>query len=79
LKPLQWFTQLLTVLFFLPIRNAITAAVNAKITERGIETPLGVLTKAQIEKGEAILLSIGAKLQVNISTFLFCLKNPFFE
>jgi hypothetical protein len=29
--------------------------VQAKITANGIETPLGVLTIGQIEKGEAIL------------------------
>ncbi|MFO0659530.1 MAG: WGR domain-containing protein [Polyangiaceae bacterium] len=35
--------------------DALTTTVNAKITANGIETPLGVLTLGQIEKGENIL------------------------
>ena len=35
--------------------NALTSTVSAKITADGIETPLGILTVGQIEKGEAIL------------------------
>ncbi|MEM9194794.1 MAG: WGR domain-containing protein [Myxococcota bacterium] len=35
--------------------NALTTTVAAKITANGIETPLGVLTLGQIEKGQAIL------------------------
>lgn len=35
--------------------NALTTTVAAKITANGIETPLGILTIGQIEKGEAIL------------------------
>ncbi len=35
--------------------NALTKTVNAKITAQGIETPLGVLTLGQIDKGEQIL------------------------
>ena len=35
--------------------NALTSTVAAKITANGIETPLGILTVGQIEKGEAIL------------------------
>lgn len=35
--------------------NALTTTVNVKITANGIETPLGILTLGQIEKGEAIL------------------------
>ena len=38
--------------------NALTATVAAKITARGIETPLGILTIGQIEKGEAFLQDI---------------------
>lgn len=38
--------------------TALTSVVAAKITARGIETPLGVLTLAQIQKGEAILQDI---------------------
>ena len=40
--------------------NALTTTVNAKITANGIETPLGVLTVGQIEKGEEILAEIHA-------------------
>lgn len=35
--------------------EALTTTVQAKITAQGIETPLGILTLGQIEKGEAIL------------------------
>ncbi len=35
--------------------NALTTTVSAKITANGIETPLGVLTVGQIEKGEDVL------------------------
>jgi poly [ADP-ribose] polymerase len=35
--------------------NALTSMVNATITAKGIETPLGVLTIGQIEKGQAAL------------------------
>jgi poly [ADP-ribose] polymerase len=35
--------------------SALTKTVNAKITAQGIETPLGILTVGQIEKGEEIL------------------------
>lgn len=35
--------------------NALTSTVAAKITAQGIETPLGVLTIGQIDRGEAIL------------------------
>lgn len=35
--------------------NALTSTVNASITANGIETPLGVLTLGQIEKGQSIL------------------------
>lgn len=35
--------------------SALTSTVNARITANGIETPLGILTIGQIEKGEAIL------------------------
>ncbi len=35
--------------------NALTTTVAAKITANGIETPLGVLTVGQIEKGEEVL------------------------
>src|SRR5262249_28330203 len=35
--------------------SALTSTVAAKITAHGIETPLGILTLGQIEKGEAFL------------------------
>jgi poly [ADP-ribose] polymerase len=35
--------------------NALTSTVNATITANGIETPLGVLTLGQIDKGQAVL------------------------
>jgi poly [ADP-ribose] polymerase len=36
-------------------KGALTSTVAAKITAHGIETPLGILTVGQIEKGESIL------------------------
>jgi poly [ADP-ribose] polymerase len=38
--------------------NALTSTVAAKITANGIETPLGILTIGQIEKGENILTQL---------------------
>lgn len=35
--------------------NALTSTVNATITANGIETPLGVLTLGQIDKGQLVL------------------------
>lgn len=35
--------------------QALTSTVNAKITANGIETPLGILTIGQIDRGQAIL------------------------
>ncbi len=43
--------------------TALTTTVAAKITANGIETPLGVLTLGQIERGEAVLLQLYALLQ----------------
>jgi O-acetyl-ADP-ribose deacetylase (regulator of RNase III)/predicted DNA-binding WGR domain protein len=40
--------------------NALTSTVAAKITANGIETPLGVLTLGQIERGEAFLQELFA-------------------
>ena len=39
-------------------KGALTTTVAAKITAHGIETPLGILTLGQIEKGEAILTEL---------------------
>jgi poly [ADP-ribose] polymerase len=38
--------------------TALTNSVSAKITAHGIETPLGILTVGQIEKGEEILSAL---------------------
>jgi poly [ADP-ribose] polymerase len=38
--------------------SALTSTIAAKITAHGIETPLGILTVGQIEKGEKILLDL---------------------
>jgi poly [ADP-ribose] polymerase len=38
--------------------SALTSTVSAKITANGIETPLGILTIGQIEKGEKILTEL---------------------
>ncbi len=43
--------------------EALTATVQAKITAQGIETPLGILTLGQIEKGEEILQDLYALFQ----------------
>jgi poly [ADP-ribose] polymerase len=43
--------------------QALTSTVNATITAHGIETPLGVLTLGQIEKGEDILTQMYALFQ----------------
>lgn len=42
--------------------KALTKKVNATITANGIETPLGVLTIGQIEKGEKILEEIAGNI-----------------
>lgn len=43
--------------------TALTTTVAAKITANGIETPLGVLTVGQIDKGQAILDSLYAEFK----------------
>ena len=43
--------------------GTLTKKVNATITANGIETPLGVLTIGQIEKGEKILEDIASSLK----------------
>ena len=42
--------------------NALVSTVNASITANGIETPLGVLTIGQIDKGQAVLDDIAKTL-----------------
>jgi poly [ADP-ribose] polymerase len=44
-------------------KGALTSTVAAKITAHGIETPLGILTLGQIEKGEAILAELYDRFQ----------------
>jgi len=52
--------QELTRYIYSEATNKLTSTVAAKITANGIETPLGVLTLGQIEKGEKILGDIFA-------------------
>jgi len=47
--------------------DALTEAVNVRITAHGIETPLGILTLGQIEKGEAILQDLYRLFQAGSS------------
>lgn len=42
--------------------NALTSTVNATITANGIETPLGVLTLGQIDKGQEVLDQLATSL-----------------
>jgi len=44
-------------------KQALTSTVAASITANGIETPLGILTVGQIEKGEKILADLHKELQ----------------
>ena len=48
--------------------NALTSTVAAKITANGIETPLGVLTVGQIERGEVILQELFHLFQAKKNT-----------
>ncbi len=48
--------------------DALTSTVAAKITANGIETPLGVLTVGQIEKGEKILDELYGKFKAGKAT-----------
>lgn len=47
--------QSLVTYLYSEATNALTTQANAKITADGIETPLGILTLGQIEKGEEYL------------------------
>ena len=47
--------------------TALTSTVAAKITANGIETPLGVLTVGQVEKGEQILDEINQAVKAKAS------------
>lgn len=61
--------------------NALTSTVAAKITANGIETPLGVLTLGQIEKGEQILGTLFNVFQAkpkNVEQQLAALSSEFY-
>jgi poly [ADP-ribose] polymerase len=61
--------------------NALTSTVNARITAHGIETPLGILTVGQIEKGEKILSEMFDVFQAkkrNYKTDLESLTGDFY-
>lgn len=58
--------------------KALVTTVNATITANGIETPLGVLTIGQIEKGQAVLDTIGKALQKKKSSDLISLSGEFY-
>jgi poly [ADP-ribose] polymerase len=66
LKPEKKKSELVTGIqdlvryIFSEATHALTTTVAAKITANGIETPLGILTVGQIEKGEKILATIHA-------------------
>lgn len=47
--------------------NALTSTVAAKITAHGIETPLGILTVGQLDKGAAVLDEIYSVFKANPS------------
>ncbi|MFN7974822.1 MAG: WGR domain-containing protein [Acidobacteriota bacterium] len=55
--------QSLVEMIYSEATSALTTTVAAKITANGIETPLGVLTIGQIEKGEGILQSLFQEFQ----------------
>lgn len=60
--------------------TALTSTVNASITANGIETPLGVLTVGQIEKGQAVLddLSIALGVKTPSAPKLESLSGDFY-
>ncbi len=60
--------------------NALTSTVNATITANGIETPLGVLTIGQIDKGQAILddLSIALSKKKKQNDYIVELSGNFY-
>jgi hypothetical protein len=47
-------------------KSALTKNIAASITDRGIETPLGVLTLQQVQIGESILMQIYEHIEVHI-------------
>lgn len=61
--------QDLTRYLYSEATHALTTTVAAKITAKGIETPLGVLTIGQIEKGEAILAELYDEYQAGMKNY----------
>ena len=59
--------QALVSMVYAEATQALTNTVAAKITANGIETPLGVLTIGQIEKGESILTELYEAFQKKAS------------
>ncbi|MCA9713371.1 MAG: WGR domain-containing protein [Myxococcales bacterium] len=57
-KPLTPALSTLVDYIYSEATNALTSTVKATITANGIETPLGVLTHGQIDKGQAVLDAI---------------------
>ncbi len=55
--------QSLVATLYKEATNALVSTVNVAITANGIETPLGVLTIGQIDKGQAILDQIATTFQ----------------
>ena len=60
-KPLQDFVDYI----YAEATNKLTSTVNVNITANGIETPLGVLTVAQIDKGQNYLDQLSVLLNKN--------------
>ena len=58
--------------------NALVNTVNAQITANGIETPLGVLTIGQIDKGQAVLDQIIDAFQKKKRAELTALSGEFY-
>eukprot|EP00008_Paramoeba_atlantica_P010744 CAMPEP_0201480894 /NCGR_PEP_ID=MMETSP0151_2-20130828/5266_1 /ASSEMBLY_ACC=CAM_ASM_000257 /TAXON_ID=200890 /ORGANISM="Paramoeba atlantica, Strain 621/1 / CCAP 1560/9" /LENGTH=1568 /DNA_ID=CAMNT_0047862883 /DNA_START=283 /DNA_END=4989 /DNA_ORIENTATION=+ len=50
--------QILVNYLFSEAATALASSIAAKITSRGIETPLGILRKDQIEQGDAVLMEM---------------------
>lgn len=62
------------------IINHFIIIIKGKITDRGIETPLGILSSSQIQQGEKILIQISSLLSkdplyVQFFPFLLLFNN----
>ncbi|CAB4197009.1 poly [ADP-ribose] polymerase [uncultured Caudovirales phage] len=73
-KPVQDLVSLL----YLEATNALKSTVNVNITANGIETPLGVLTIGQIDKGQEILDQIASFLSKKKKNDLVDLSGEFY-